>query len=218
MSISKNLRRRISKNMLQLGVAIINIVSDDTIRQKQCKPQEEPPGKPPREGNEANDPMLLTVSIGRKPAIIKMETMGRQLTNNIVDKGSGVNIPPKYTWKSLVRQTLWSSTFYLVGVDKHGIKPLVILMAQQAMIGTQQFILDSIVIPLQKRVYDALLGRDWLITAKASHNWKCSTLSIESEGRKYIIDLRNQAVSEELASSNSKFEDGDPNPKMDEGK
>lgn len=43
--------------------------------------------------------------------------------------------------------------------------------------------------------------------AKANHNWKRNTLSIESDGHKYVIDLRNQSVSEELESSNSDSED-----------
>ena len=39
-----------------------------------------------------------------------------------------------------------------------------------------------------------------MVVAKATHNWKQNTLSIESEGRKYIIDLKNQSVSQDLAS------------------
>lgn len=42
-----------------------------------------------------------------------------------------------------------------------------------------------------------------MIAAKATHNWKRNTLSIENRGRKYTIDLKNQAVSEDLASSAS---------------
>ena len=56
------------------------------------------------------------------------------------------------------------------------------------------------VIILEKKGYDALLGRGWLVIAKATHNWKRNTLSIESEGRKYIIDLKNQSISQDMAS------------------
>ena len=65
-------------------------------------------------------------------------------------------------------------------------------MGQKVVIGTQQFFLDFVLITLEKKGYDtALLGRGWLVTAKATHNWQRNTLSIESEGRKYIIDLKN---------------------------
>ena len=56
------------------------------------------------------------------------------------------------------------------------------------------------VITLVKKGYDALLGRGWLVVEKTNHNWKQNTLSIESEGRKYTIDLKNQLVSQDLAS------------------
>lgn len=52
--------------------------------------------------------------------------------------------------------------------------------------------------------------------AKANHTWKRNTLSIENEGRKYVIDLRKQEVSEELTSSDSEFEGGKLG--MDEGR
>lgn len=80
-------------------------------------------------------------------------------------------------------------------------------MAQKVVVDTQHFFLYFVVVPLEKKAYDAILGRGWLIMAKANHNWKKNTLSIESEGSKYVIDLRNQAVSEELASSDSDSDD-----------
>lgn len=64
-------------------------------------------------------------------------------------------------------------------------------MGQKVVIDTQQFFLDFVVITLEKKGYDALLERGWLVTMKATHNWKRNTLSIESEGKKYTIDLRN---------------------------
>lgn len=72
-------------------------------------------------------------------------------------------------------------------------------MAQQVTMATQPFVLDFVVIPLKKKGYDAILGRGWLVKAKVNHNWK-NTLSMEKDGRKYVIDLMNQAVTEELAS------------------
>lgn len=39
------------------------------------------------------------------------------------------------------------------------------------------------------------------MAAKANHNWKWNTLSMESGGKKFTIDLQTQLVSEELASS-----------------
>lgn len=50
-----------------------------------------------------------------------------------------------------------------------------------------------------------------MITAKVNHNWKRNTLSIESDKRKNVIDLRNQAVSQELASEGGELG-------MDEGR
>lgn len=78
---------------------------------------------------DASNPMLLTVSIGRRPAMVEMEIMGQKLTNTIVDGKSDVNVIPEETWKGLGKPTLWLLTFYLVGVDQHGIKPLETLMA-----------------------------------------------------------------------------------------
>lgn len=90
-------------------------------------------------------------------------------------------------------------------------------MAQRVTIGTQPFILDFVVIPLKKKGYDAILGRGWLIAARVSHNWKRNMLSMESGGRKFVIDLRTQVVSEELASSSKSESEGEPS-RIDEGK
>lgn len=76
-------------------------------------------------------------------------------------------------------------------------------MVLKVIIGTQPFFVDFVFIPLEKKAYDALLGRGWLIAAQTNHNWKKNTLCIESEGQKYVIDLKNQPVSEELASLDS---------------
>ena len=80
-------------------------------------------------------------------------------------------------------------------------------MAQQVTIGTQPFLLDFVVIPLKWRGYDAILGRGWLVQAKVKHDWKRNTLSMESKGRKFIIDLQTQMVGEEDLSSDSEAED-----------
>ena len=172
--------------------------------------------EPPPYGEQTIDPVLLTANIKKMPAVVHMEIRGNILTNTIVDGGSGVNVLPEDTWKSLGKPTLWPPTFQLVGADQHGIKPLGTLMAQKVTIGTQQFLLNFVVIPLQRKAYDALLGRGWLIAAKANHNWKRNTLSIENNGRKYVIDLKNQAVSEELASSGSESDGGESD--VDEGR
>lgn len=60
---------------------------------------------------------------------------------------------------------------------------------------------------MEKKAYDALLGRGWLIAAKANQNWK-NTLSIKSHKKKYTIDLKNRAVTEELASSGIESDGG----------
>ena len=43
--------------------------------------------------------------------------------------------------------------------------------------------------------------------AKVNHNWKKEIPSIENKDSKYIIDMINQAVSEEADSSVSDFEE-----------
>lgn len=58
------------QTMPQLKMAITNIVGDSTVAQEQCKPHKELMGKPL--GNLATDPLLLTVSIGRKPIVVEM--------------------------------------------------------------------------------------------------------------------------------------------------
>lgn len=92
------------------------------------------------------------------------------LTNTIVDRGSGVNILPEDTWKCLGKPTLWPPTFQLVVADQHGIKQLGTSMAQKVTIETQQFLQTFVVIPLQKKAYDALSERGWLVADKADHN------------------------------------------------
>ena len=80
-------------------------------------------------------------------------------------------------------------------------------MAQPMTIGTQLFLLDFVVIPLKRRGYDAILSRGWLVQAKVKHDWKKNTLSIESKGQKFIIDLHTQMVGEEALSSDFEEED-----------
>ena len=107
------------------------------------------------------------------PAIVEMEITSHKLTKTIVDGGSRVKVLPKQTWKAckaLGKPTLWSLTFHLIEVDLHGIKPHGTLMAQKVTVGTQHFFLDFVVISLAKRGYDALLGRERLITVKDDHN------------------------------------------------
>lgn len=164
-------------------------------------------------GETAADSLTLTINNGRHPAVVEMGILGTILTDTIVDGGSGVNVLPEETWKKLGKPTLWPSTFNLLGADQHGIKPLGTLMAQPVTIGTQPFVLNFVVIPLKKKGYDAILGRGWLVAAKANHNWKKNTLSMEKAGRRYTIDLKTQLVSEELASESESDEDD-----TDEGK
>ena len=56
------------------------------------------------------------------------------------------------------------------GADQHGIKSIRTLMGQKLVVGMQQFFLDFVLITLEKKGYDALLGRGWLVVAKATHN------------------------------------------------
>ncbi len=167
--------------MPQLRTALTNIV----LSAKQ--PVEQDNKK--QGGTSAEDPMLLALSSGRYPAIVEMGILGTVLMDTIVDGGSCVNVLPEDTWKKLRRPTLWPPTFQLLTTDQHGIKPLGVLTAQPVTIGTQPFLLDFVVIPLRRKGYDAILGRGWLIQAKAKHDWKKNTLSLESKGRKYVIDL-----------------------------
>ena len=50
--------------------------------------------------------------------------------------------------------------------------------------GNKTLFLDFVVTFLKKRGYDALLDREWLITAKVNHNRENNTLSIKNEGKK----------------------------------
>lgn len=168
-------------------------------------------------GSSATNPVVLTVNNGRHPAVVEMGILGTILTDTIVDGGSGVNVLPEDTWKKLGKPTLWPPTFNLLGADQHGIKPLGMLMAQQVTVGAQPFVLDFVVIPLKQKGYDAILGRGWLVAAKANHNWKRNTLSMESGGKKFTIDLRTQLVSEELASSSGSESERENDPR-DEGR
>jgi len=81
-------------------------------------------------------------------------------------------------------------------------------MAQKVTIGTQCFFLDFVVISLEKKAYDVLVGRNWLIAGKVNHILKQNTLSIESKWVKYVINLRNQAMRKEWKFSNSQSRDG----------
>lgn len=55
---------------------------------------------------DAIDPILLTISIGRKLVMVEMEIMGQKLTNTIVDSGSRVKVLPEETWRGLGKPTL----------------------------------------------------------------------------------------------------------------
>ena len=70
-------------------------------------------------------------------------------------------------------------------------------------------------IPLKRRGYDAILGRGSLIQDKAKHDWKKNTLSLESKGRKYVIDLHTQMVEEEAPSSDFEEEEDERNQNME---
>jgi hypothetical protein len=50
------------------------------------------------------------------------------------------------------------------------------------------------------------LGRGWLIEARVRHDWKKNTLSLESKGQRFVIDLHTQMVGEEALSSDSEGE------------
>lgn len=67
-------------------MAITNVVGDEIARQEHCKRMEKPMAKSPNDST--IDPMLLTVSIGKKPVVVEMEIMGRKLTNTIVVEAS----------------------------------------------------------------------------------------------------------------------------------
>ena len=68
-------------------------------------------------GTTATDPMLLALTTGRHPTVVKMGIRGTVLTDTIVDGGSGVNVLPKDVWKKLGQPTLWPSTFQLLTID-----------------------------------------------------------------------------------------------------
>ena len=131
---------------------------------------------------ETEENTLFTIGLGRAPAVVEMEIMGYKLSNTIIDGGSKVNVLSEDTWKAIGKPTLWPPNFQLVGADQHGIKLIGTLIGQKVIIGTQQFVLDFVVITLEKKGYDASVGRGWLVVAKANDNWKQNTLSIESEG------------------------------------
>ena len=96
-----------------------------------------------------------------------------------------------------------ASTFSLLSVDRHEIKPIGTLMAQPITIGTQPFVLDFVVIPLKKKGNDAILRRGWLVAARSNHNWKKNTFLLENGARKFVVDLRTQMVSKEMASESN---------------
>ena len=114
-------------------------------------------------GKETN--ILLTIKMWRTPTVVEMEILGCKIFDTIVDGGSGVNILFEETWKAIGKPTHRPPTFQLVGIDQHEIKPIGTLTGQKAIIGTQHFLLDFIIITLEKKGYDVLLGRGWLVAA-----------------------------------------------------
>lgn len=74
------------QTMPQLRMALTNAADDTTVGQEhrtKTKPSSTAPVTKP--GTDAIDPMLLTVSIGRKPVVVEMEIIGQKLTTTIVD-------------------------------------------------------------------------------------------------------------------------------------
>ena len=98
----------------------------------------EEPGKDTRSESRENaaDPMLLTFTIGRHPAVVEMGILGTILLDTIIDGGPRVNVLLEETWKQLGQPTLWPPTFHLLIADQHGIKHLGTLIAQPVTIGT----------------------------------------------------------------------------------
>lgn len=84
------------QTMSQLRVAITNTISDDQSW-RQEDPSKDMIGELPPEWDQVIDPMLLTVNIAKQSVVIEMEIMGKNLTNTIIDGGSGVNRLPKDT-------------------------------------------------------------------------------------------------------------------------
>lgn len=80
---------------------------------------------------------MFTTGMERTLDVVEMEIMGCKLANDIVDGGSGVNVLPEETWKTLRKPTLWPPTFRLVGVDEYRIKPIGTLMGQKVVTGPQ---------------------------------------------------------------------------------
>ena len=114
--------------MPQLQLALTNITPTAKLPREQRREKES--------GASAKDPMLLALTSGRHPTVVKMGILGTVLIDTIVDGGSEVNVLPKDTWKKLGQLTLWPPTFQLLTTDQHEIKPLGVLMAQPVTIGT----------------------------------------------------------------------------------
>lgn len=102
---------------------------------------------PPPHGEQVVDLMILVVNMQKKSTIVRMKILGMTLTNTIVDGGSRVNVLPEDRWMFLGKPTLWPPTFQLVGANQHGIQPLGVVMEQKVMVGTQQFLLNFVLIP-----------------------------------------------------------------------
>ena len=80
-------------------------------------------------------------------------------------------------------------------------------MGQKVVINRQESFLDFVVITLEKKGYDALLEREWLITMRITIRKK--TLSIRVDEQKYTIDLRTQTISQQLTSTDLEVEGED---------
>lgn len=65
----------------------------------------------------ATNPMLLALTSGRHPAVVKMRILGNVLTETIIDEGSGVNVLSEDTWKKLGNSMLWPPAFQLLTAD-----------------------------------------------------------------------------------------------------
>lgn len=126
--------------------------------QLESNENEDPMNEPPLSGEQVIDPMLVIANTTKKPTVVNMEILGRNLTNTIANGMSSMNILTEDTWRSLSKPTIWSPTFQLLGADHQGIKGTWSFNGKKVIIETQAFLLNFVVISLSKKAYNELLG------------------------------------------------------------
>ncbi|MCO5579604.1 hypothetical protein L7F22_033461 [Adiantum nelumboides] len=118
------------------------------------------------------------------------------LKGEVLDDGSGVNILPESTWKSLNLLNWDPAPFQVKMEDQRKVQPLGILRAVQISAGGLQFIANFVVLKMEEIAssYPMMLGRPWLRVARVKQLWGSDSIVIKRGKKKFRLQMDAKKV------------------------